>query len=64
MLTMRVRGVCCRTNLPSITAFRGFGSPQPMMVVENWMHGAAVILGLDPAQIRERNLYEDGDVTY
>ena len=25
---LRVRGHCCKTNLPSNTAFRGFGGPQ------------------------------------
>ena len=30
-----VRGRACRTNLPSCTAFRGFGAPQGMLVAEN-----------------------------
>ncbi len=25
---VKVRGFCCKTNLPSNTAFRGFGAPQ------------------------------------
>lgn len=30
-----VRGHVCKTNLPSNTAFRGFGAPQAMIVIEN-----------------------------
>ena len=32
---LRVSGHLCRTNLPSNTAFRGFGGPQGMFVVES-----------------------------
>ncbi|KAE8737385.1 xanthine dehydrogenase 3 [Frankliniella occidentalis] len=31
---MHLTGYCCRTNLPSFTAFRGFGAPQSMLVAE------------------------------
>ena len=33
---IRVKGYCCKTNLPSNTAFRGFGGPQGMIMTENW----------------------------
>ena len=33
---IRVKGHCCKTNLPSNTAFRGFGGPQGMIMTENW----------------------------
>jgi xanthine dehydrogenase large subunit len=46
-----------RTNLPSNTAFRGFGGPQGMFMVEEVLNRAAEKLGLDPAVVRERNLY-------
>lgn len=42
---IRGRGFCCRTNLPSNTAFRGFGGPQGMMVAESWMTDVAQSLG-------------------
>lgn len=42
---VRVRGFVCRTNLPSNTAFRGFGGPQAMMVAENWITDVAHSLG-------------------
>lgn len=31
---MHYRGYLCKTNLPSFTAFRGFGGPQSMFVAE------------------------------
>jgi xanthine dehydrogenase large subunit len=32
---MRVMAASCRTNLPSNTAFRGFGGPQGIFVFES-----------------------------
>jgi xanthine dehydrogenase large subunit len=54
---LRFTGQACRTNLPSNTAFRGFGGPQGMVVVEHAIQRAAERLGLDPAVVRERNYY-------
>lgn len=47
----------CRTNTVSNTAFRGFGGPQGMVVVERVMEAIACDLGLDPLEVRRRNLY-------
>ena len=53
-----------RTNTVSNTAFRGFGGPQGMMVIERAMDAAAIALGLDPLDVRKRNLYGvAGDLT-
>ncbi len=52
-----VQGRVCRTNLPPNTAFRGFGGPQGMAVIENAMEEIGIFLGIDPALVRERNLY-------
>ena len=52
-------GRVARTNLPSNTAFRGFGGPQGMFVMEEVLNHAAEKLGLDPARVRERNYYRD-----
>ncbi|QRK08683.1 xanthine dehydrogenase molybdopterin binding subunit [Archangium violaceum] len=52
-------GRVARTNLPSNTAFRGFGGPQGMFVMEEVLNRAAERLGLDPAVVRERNFYRD-----
>ena len=53
----RVVGRVCATNLPSNTAFRGFGGPQGMVAVEAAIDEAAAWLGLDPTHVRRRNLY-------
>ncbi|KAF2368641.1 Xanthine dehydrogenase small subunit [Trinorchestia longiramus] len=59
----RATGHVCRTNLPSNTAFRGFGTPQAMFVREDIMARVAAFLDLDAVQVREVNMYKDGDVT-
>jgi xanthine dehydrogenase large subunit len=50
-------GRVCRTNLPSNTAFRGFGGPQGMLVVEDAINRFAERMGMDPAEVRRRNFY-------
>ncbi len=47
----------CKTHTQSHTAFRGFGGPQGMMVIETIMGDIARHLQLDPLQVRLRNLY-------
>ncbi|HEY3862835.1 MAG TPA: xanthine dehydrogenase molybdopterin binding subunit [Verrucomicrobiae bacterium] len=51
------RGQAAKTNLSSNTAFRGFGGPQGMLIIEEIMDRIARRLGLPPAEVRERNLY-------
>lgn len=51
----------CRTNLPSNTAFRGFGGPQGMFVIESAIAKAAEELGIDKALIQKKNLLQTGD---
>jgi len=55
--TLHFRGQVARTNLASNTAFRGFGGPQGMLVIEEAMNQAADRLGIDGAEIRRRNYY-------
>jgi xanthine dehydrogenase large subunit len=50
-------GTVCRTNLPSNTAFRGFGGPQAVAAVENVIEEVAAFLGLDAYEVRRRNCY-------
>ena len=52
---------CCRTNLPPNTAFRGFGGPQGMFVIESAIAHAAEKLAVDPSEIQRRNLITSGD---
>jgi xanthine dehydrogenase large subunit len=58
---VRIRGRACRTNLPPNTAFRGFGGPQGIFVIENIIEEIAHKLNLDPLEVRLRNLYQKGD---
>jgi len=51
----------CKTNLPPNTAFRGFGGPQGMFVIEAAIDFAAKQLGVDTSAIQEKNLVKDGD---
>ena len=57
----RITGLVCKTNLASNTAFRGFGGPQGMLVGEEVIDRVGRYLGLDPALVRERNLYREGE---
>src|SRR5690606_29670968 len=52
-------GRVVKTHTCSNTAFRGFGGPQGMVVVETAINRAARRLGLDPAEVRRRNFYQD-----
>ena len=54
---LRFEGRVCRTNLPSNTAFRGFGGPQGMIVVEDAISRFCERTGADPIAVRRRNLY-------
>ena len=54
---MRVTGARVMTNTCSNTAFRGFGGPQGVYLVEQVIDDVARHLGLDPALVRRRNLY-------
>ena len=51
----------CRTHLPPNTAFRGFGGPQGMFVIESAIACAAAGLGVPARAIQERNLLAEGD---
>jgi xanthine dehydrogenase large subunit len=61
---MTVRGRVCKTHKTSQTAFRGFGGPQGMVVIEDILDRVARHLGLAPEVVRERNFYQDGDETH
>ncbi|WP_243697466.1 xanthine dehydrogenase molybdopterin binding subunit [Flaviaesturariibacter aridisoli] len=50
----------CRTNLPPNTAFRGFGGPQGMFMIESAIDQAAKALGLETADLQRRNLMQEG----
>ena len=56
----------CKTNTQSHTAFRGFGGPQGVIVIESILGDIARHLGLDPLDVRRVNLYgiDDRNVTH
>ncbi len=51
----------CRTNLPPNTAFRGFGGPQGMFVIESAIAHAAEKLNVSAAEIQRKNLIQNGE---
>jgi xanthine dehydrogenase/oxidase len=60
----RVRGIVCKTNQPSHTAFRGFGGPQGMMLTEFVMQHLSKVSGIELDTLRINNFYKDGDRTH
>uniref|UniRef100_A0A8B9YTD3 aldehyde oxidase n=1 Tax=Bos mutus grunniens TaxID=30521 RepID=A0A8B9YTD3_BOSMU len=60
---LRFRGRACLTNLPSNTAFRGFGFPQGTLVTESCITAVAAKCGLPPEKVREKNMYRTVDKT-
>ena len=62
---VRFRGLPCKTNTVSNTAFRGYGGPQAMLAIETIIEVIARRLGLPVYAVRRRNFYGVGrnDVT-
>jgi len=59
---VKATGISCRTNLPPNTAFRGFGAPQAMYVLESAIYKASREMGISPLEIQEKNLLKKDDV--
>lgn len=57
----RIFGVCCRTNLLSNTAFRGFGAPQGMFVMESAITKVSEKSGIPREEIQRQNLLKEDD---
>ena len=60
---VRVDGRIAKTNKTSQTAFRGFGGPQGMLVVEDLLGRCAPLLGYDAMELRRRNMYKPNQTT-
>ncbi len=60
---LEVRGRIAKTNRVSNTAYRGFGGPQGMIVIEEVVDRIARTLQLPPDQVRERNFYHGAGET-
>ncbi|TAK21867.1 MAG: xanthine dehydrogenase subunit D [Chloroflexota bacterium] len=57
-----VASYCVYTNLPPNGAFRGYSATQPVFATERLMDRLAGQLGMDPLDLRRRNLLRPGDV--
>jgi len=51
---VKVEGRACKTNVPSNTAFRGFGGPQGVTIMEEIMFNVACNLGLSQEEVSYR----------
>jgi xanthine dehydrogenase large subunit len=60
---VRIKGRIAKTHKTSNTAFRGFGGPQGMIVIEDILGRCAPLLGMDPMELRHRNFYRAGQST-
>ncbi len=60
---VRLHGRVAHTHKTSQTAFRGFGGPQGMLVVEDVVGRCAPLIGLDAREVRRRSFYVDGQET-
>ena len=54
---LRFRGLACKTNTVSNTAFRGYGGPQGMFAIETILDIVARHLRMPLDAVRRRNLY-------
>jgi xanthine dehydrogenase large subunit len=61
---LRVVGRVLRTHKVSQTAFRGFGGPQGMVVIEDILDRVARAVALPAHEVRARNFYQPGDSTH
>ncbi len=60
---VRVNGRVAKTHKTSQTAFRGFGGPQGMLVIEDVLGRCAPLLGIEARELRRRNFYADDQET-
>jgi xanthine dehydrogenase large subunit len=58
---VRATAHCCRTNVFPNTAYRGFGGPQAMFVMETALARAAAATGRPLHELQRLNLLDEGD---
>jgi xanthine dehydrogenase large subunit len=61
---VKATAISCKTNLPPNTAFRGFGGPQGMFVMEAALYKASEVMGIEYRKLQELNLMTEGDTFY
>lgn len=59
---VKATGNSCKTNLPPNTAFRGFGGPQAMFIIESAVHNAATEIGVPAHEVQRKNLLKENDI--
>lgn len=55
---IRFTGRVCKTNLLNFCAFRGFGAPQGIFIIESIIERIVKVTGIDPLEVRKRNYFE------
>jgi CO/xanthine dehydrogenase Mo-binding subunit len=60
--SISVDGYAVYTNNVPAGAFRGFGAPQAQFAAESMVTRLAHALGMDPAELRRRNIYREGSL--
>ncbi len=60
---IHVHGRVAHTHKTSQTAFRGFGGPQGMIVMEDILGRCAPLMGIEADELRHRNFYAPGQAT-
>lgn len=60
---VNLEGFCVYTNNGIAGAFRGFGVNQVCMGIETHMDMIAEKLGIDPIELRKKNVYRQGDIS-
>lgn len=61
---VQVNAYLCKTNMPSNTAFRGFGAPKAMLAAEAMIRDIAKTIGKNYEEVASINLYREGDLTH
>lgn len=61
---IRVRGQVCRLNFHPSTAFRGFGGPKGVAMIESILEDIGRATGRDALDIRKLNCYQPGQETH
>ena len=59
---MKFEGYCVYTNEPISGAYRGYGNPQSNFATETQMDEIAEKLGIDPVELRLKNVVRQGDI--
>jgi CO/xanthine dehydrogenase Mo-binding subunit len=60
---VRIDARAVLSNSPPFGAFRGFGAPQTQFAMERHMDRIAGELGIDPIELRRKNLIREGEST-